>query len=211
MTPDGLFELLAAAPVGAFALSLDQTVVFWNERARQILGYPPGRVVGRKCYDVMPGVADGGLTPDCGGGCACLRSARLGMLPSSMDVVMRCATGARKMVRVQPMVVVGVGEADPLVVYLFGDAEEVMSGGPRRPPAGEGRAKGPLTERELEVLRYLALGWEYNTIADELGVSPHTVRNHSTNLRRKLDVRSRVEAVIVAMQRGLLPEDQGPC
>ena len=54
----------------------------------------------------------------------------------------------------------------------------------------------------MEVLRYLALGWDNGNIAAELGVSPHTVRNHATNLRRKLDVRSRLEAVIVAERLG---------
>ena len=38
----------------------------------------------------------------------------------------------------------------------------------------------------------------------ELGVSPHTVRNHSTNLRRKLDVRSSLEAVMAAVRLGVL-------
>ena len=63
---------------------------------------------------------------------------------------------------------------------------------------------GPLTVRELEVLHYLALGWEIAYIADEMGLSPHTVRNHSTNLRRKLDVRSSLEAVMAAMHLGVL-------
>ena len=59
----------------------------------------------------------------------------------------------------------------------------------------------------MEVLRYLALGWDNANIAAELGVSPHTVPNHSTNLRRKLDVRSRLEAVIAAVRMGVLTFD----
>ena len=39
-------------------------------------------------------------------------------------------------------------------------------------------------------------------------VSPHTVRNHSTNLRRKLDVRSWLEAVIAAVRMGVLTFDK---
>ena len=63
---------------------------------------------------------------------------------------------------------------------------------------------GPLTAREIEVLRYLALGWDIANIAAEMGLSPHTVRNHSTNLRRKLDVRSSLEAVMAAIRLGVL-------
>ncbi len=68
MTPDGLFGLLASAPCGAFAVPLDQTIVFWNGGARAVLGYSAGRLVGQKCYEVMAGAADSGLTPDCVGG-----------------------------------------------------------------------------------------------------------------------------------------------
>ena len=208
VTPDGLFGWLASAPCGAFAVSLDQTIVFWNGGARAVLGYPAGRVVGQKCYEVMAGLGDSGLTPDCAGGCACMRYARVGMVPAPMDVMMRCASGARKLLKVQPMVVSGVGDSGPLVVYLFGDAAEESSTGAFRWEAGQGSSRGPLTAREVEVLRYLALGWDVAHIATEMGLSPHTVRNHSTNLRRKLDVRSSLEAVMAAVRLGVLTFDE---
>ena len=43
-----------------------------------------------------------------------------------------------------------------------------------------------LTARGRDVLSYLALGWETKYIAEELGVSPYTARNHIENLRVKL-------------------------
>ena len=209
MTPEGLFGWLASAPCGAFAVSLDQTIVFWNGGARAVLGYSAGRVVGQKCYEVMAGVEDSGLTPDCAGGCACMRYARVGMVPAPTSMMMRCASGARKLLKVQPMVVSGVGDSGPLVVYLFDDAaEESSTGGPRW-VVGHRSAGGPLTARELEVLRYLAMGWEVANIATEMGLSPHTVRNHSTNLRRKLDVGSSLEAVMAAVRLGVLKFDEG--
>ena len=72
-----------------------------------MLGYSASRVVGQKCYEVMAGLEDSGLTLDCAGGCACMRYARVGMVPAQMDVMMWCASGARKLLKVQPMVVVG--------------------------------------------------------------------------------------------------------
>ena len=106
-----------------------------------------------------------------------------------------------------PAEVSGVSDSGPLVVYLFDDAaEESSTGGPRW-EAGHGSAGGPLTARELEVLRYLALGWEVSHIAAEMELSPHTVRNHSTNLRRKLDVSSSLEAVMAAVRMGVLRFD----
>ena len=59
------------------------------------------------------------------------------------------------------------------------------------------------------MLRYLALGWDIANIAAEMGLSPHTVRNHSTNLRRKLDVRSSLEAVMAAVRLGVLTFYEG--
>ena len=54
------------------------------------------------------------------------------------------------------------------------------------------------------MLRYLALGWDIANIATGMELNLHRVRNRSTNLRRKLDVRSRLEAVIVAVRLGVL-------
>ncbi len=79
---------------------------------------------------------------------------------------------------------------------------------PRVEPVGFDSG-GPLTARELEMLRYLALGWDIANIVVEMGLSPHTVRNHSTNPRRKLDVRSSIEAVMAAVCLGVLTFDEG--
>jgi len=52
-----------------------------------------------------------------------------------------------------------------------------------------------LTEREREVLRLLSEGALYKEIADEMGVSWHTVHNHIRHIYEKLHVRSRAQAV----------------
>lgn len=60
-----------------------------------------------------------------------------------------------------------------------------------------------LTDREREVLRLLAVGMRNDRIAEVLFVSPHTVRTHVQNIRTKLRVRSRLEAVVFALRHGL--------
>ncbi len=52
-----------------------------------------------------------------------------------------------------------------------------------------------LTERERTVLEYLAEGYIYKEIAEEMKVSWHTVHNHIRHIYEKLQVRSRAEAV----------------
>jgi len=53
-----------------------------------------------------------------------------------------------------------------------------------------------LSKRELEILTHLAKGYQYKEIADMLGISVLTVRNHLRNIYEKLHVRSRTEAVV---------------
>ena len=61
-----------------------------------------------------------------------------------------------------------------------------------------------LTRREDEVLAMLAQGMSNAAIAEELTVSVNTVRNHVSNLSAKLGAHSKLEAMSIAIQRGLL-------
>ena len=63
---------------------------------------------------------------------------------------------------------------------------------------------GPLSPRELEVMTWIAAGYDYRQIADELTLSPTTVRTHLRNAMRKLHARNRPHAVAVAMHLGLI-------
>lgn len=63
-----------------------------------------------------------------------------------------------------------------------------------------------LTKREREILQHLAHGKSNQAIGVELYVSRHTVRNHVQNILTKLRVHSKLEAVFVARQAGLLDE-----
>jgi DNA-binding NarL/FixJ family response regulator len=61
----------------------------------------------------------------------------------------------------------------------------------------------PLSEREREVLSLLATGATNREIADSLYLSPHTVKEHTSALYRKLGARNRAEAVQRAERLGL--------
>ncbi len=62
----------------------------------------------------------------------------------------------------------------------------------------------PLSDRELDVLNRLAAGESNKAIADELSISPYTVKTHLRNIYTKLGVSTRTEAMTVAIQRGVL-------
>jgi DNA-binding NarL/FixJ family response regulator len=61
-----------------------------------------------------------------------------------------------------------------------------------------------LTPRQVDVLRLLGTGLSTEAIADRLGVAVETARNHIRALLRRLEVHSRLEAVVEARRRGLL-------
>jgi LuxR family maltose regulon positive regulatory protein len=63
----------------------------------------------------------------------------------------------------------------------------------------------PLSQRELEVLHLMALGRTNQEIARQIIVAPGTVKAHTANIYRKLDVANRTEAVARARQLGILP------
>ncbi len=62
--------------------------------------------------------------------------------------------------------------------------------------------KTELCDREIEILRLAAEGMTSKEIASALNISGLTVNSHFSNIFRKLDVQSRIEAVMVALRRG---------
>jgi len=61
-----------------------------------------------------------------------------------------------------------------------------------------------LTEREMQVLRLVARGMNNRDIAKELYISDNTVKNHVRNILEKLQIHSRMEAVMVAVREKLI-------
>ena len=102
---------------------------------------------------------------------------------------------------VEAVRVVAGGEAllAPSVTRRLLDRFARMVPDERPPPALDG-----LTSRELEILRLVAGGRSNAEIAAELVVSEATVKTHVSSLLRKLGLRDRVQAVVLAYDAGLV-------
>jgi DNA-binding NarL/FixJ family response regulator len=61
-----------------------------------------------------------------------------------------------------------------------------------------------LTDREIEVLKLVARGMNNRDIAKELFISENTVKNHVRNILEKLQIHSRMEAVMIAVRENLI-------
>jgi NarL family two-component system response regulator LiaR len=75
---------------------------------------------------------------------------------------------------------------------------------PDLPPTEE-----PLTEREVEVLKFVAQGLSNQEIADILVIGERTVRSHVTNILGKLHLANRTQAALYALREGLARLDEG--
>jgi two-component system response regulator NreC len=71
-------------------------------------------------------------------------------------------------------------------------------------PDGPTGALAALSERELEVLRLIALGHTNNEIAEQLCLSVRTIESHRAHIQQKLGVSTRSELVRYALEHDLI-------
>jgi DNA-binding NarL/FixJ family response regulator len=107
--------------------------------------------------------------------------------------------GASQVETLRAIRAVGNGEA----IFGPGIAQRVMGYFSAPRPDVASQVFPELTERELEILRYIAHGRTNQEIADVLVLSLKTVRNHVSNICGKLQVADRAQAVIRARDAGL--------
>lgn len=89
----------------------------------------------------------------------------------------------------------------PRAAVFVTDAPQTSTAPPERPAQ---KPTALLTTREREVLERLAAGLSYEQIALALQVALNTVRTHVRSIYRKLDVATRLEAVLAAVKAGEL-------
>lgn len=102
----------------------------------------------------------------------------------------------------------GAGEAvftPGLAGLVLGEFREMRSRARTAPAVAEESASPvpELTERETEILRYVAMGMTAKEIAADLVISHRTVQNHVQNILGKLHLHNRVELTRFAISRGL--------
>ncbi len=210
---------------GMFCVDSNQRIIAWSESAEQVLGHVSSEVLGRPCYEVIGG-RDSQSYRFCRRNCPTMINARRGRTTSDYDVVARTKRGSDVWVNVSTLLLKTKRKRSPVVIHTLRDvterrrvegmarrametlrqltsesedqmAEQVIAD-PRPTPLPA------LSKRELQVLRLLACGMGTRQIADNLGVSPVTARNHITHVVSKLGAANRLQAVLYASRRQLI-------
>jgi len=71
-----------------------------------------------------------------------------------------------------------------------------------------GQSLDTLSEKEIEILRYVATGMSNKEIATQLSYSEKTVKNYLSVIFQKLGIRDRTQAAIFAFRNGILPDEE---
>lgn len=207
---------------GAFAVDRKQRIVSWSASAQRLLGYSAEEVLGRPCYEMVAG-RDGRNQSFCRKNCPVAENAKRGRATPDYDVQVSAKDGESTWLNMSILLCPSDHGSSDVALHIFRDVtrrrklekraetaitamrqllnEEDASGGASHDPAPIPRPQ--LTKREQEVLRLLACGLTTKEIAESMGVSAITARNHVTNLLAKLGARNRLQAVIYASQQNL--------
>jgi DNA-binding CsgD family transcriptional regulator len=223
-----VLDALAQSDTPALATDISGHVVFWNHAAERLLGRATGQVLGRRCYDVLGG-RDVFGNRYCHENCSVLSMSRKSEAVKGFEMVLVGAAKPEQAVNVSVLRIPGPRPESYTLVHLLqpidrsgrlARALERLGARPEGPgsvasvqPAAAGPASPsnlpPLTEREREILRWVASGLQNKEIAQKLGISLATVRNHIHNILEKLDVHSKLEAVSLAFRQGWVSAPNG--
>jgi PAS domain S-box-containing protein len=212
-----LFAFLENTADAVFAVRETGEICFWNHAAEALFGHPAEEVFGRTCSNVLHGI--GALGTDvCHEGCAALRCAKPGSHTPNFDLNVTTRNGERIWVNLSSISYLNRRTGKSLLVHLVRDInaqkkrEEVLGRMvaickevTNLEDAVTGTAPVvPLSSQELEILRMFAIGAAAPRIAQALGISPQTLRNHLHHINQKLRTHNRLEAVTHALQRHLI-------
>jgi len=210
--PKDLLSAFEMTEDGAFAVDDAERIVFWNRAAERILGFRSQDAIGKLCYDVIG--SDLCEHSECGPGCKVMQRARKGRSTESYDVLARTASADTRLLNISIVVLRGMRQSETLAIHLFRDVSESrrvqmevqreLATAASVSERETGAAGTRLTRRELEVLRLLTTGISNSQIAQTLGISPITVRNHIEHVLAKLEVHSKLEAVVFAARHRIV-------
>ena len=208
---DSLESVFGKSTDAVFGINKAGKIQYTNWSFEQLMGYSDNQTCGSSCANVLCGTYLQGEA-FCGPDCPIPKGVQDQPEISDFDIVVKRSNGDSILVNIGASYVSSLLRDSTGIDVLF----SMRKINPQRllnrmtapsyidVSAKYQHANNRLTVREKEILGLAADGLNTNKIAEKLSVSIQTVRSHFKNIYPKLNVNSRVEAVIIAMQYKLL-------
>jgi DNA-binding CsgD family transcriptional regulator len=216
-----LFDALMDTADGAVVISEEQRIIFWNKAAEEILGYLGDDITHSFCYQIMHG-QNKTAWKICRDNCEIAKAALNSKPVPNFDMHVLSGHAGKQWLNVSTFTYRGGNNRDKkVIVHLFRVLknqvveEKVLNqianlvnrykNIPNETSNGNKMMTlTALSKREREVLSLMAKSYGTNEIGETLSISNNTVRNHVQRIFQKLQVHSRLEAVIFAIKNDLL-------
>lgn len=213
---DEALERIARSGEAVFAVDSADRIILWNKQCESLMGRSARSVLGRACYEVMCGRDENGNLY-CHRNCPVAYQARERKEDPvrRFKLAVRTGEGKKKSLSTSLFAVPSYHPALKTLVHVLrpsnGKSADLSTGNGQEQAAeplspvttAEGEAV-VLTLREKEILRCLSDGMPTEAIAKQLFIAAVTVRNHVQNILHKLDVHSKLQAVVLAHRHGLI-------
>src|SRR5512134_3772841 len=212
-----VLDVLSQSDTPALATDIGGHIVFWNRAAERLLGRPTNQVFGNRfCHE----------------NCSVVSMTRKGEAVQGFEIVLGSSPKQEQSINVSILKIPGSRPELFTLVHILQSVDRpgrlsraLERLGAQRPASPASAPEGwepvaspgpvslpkapPLTDREKEILRWVAAGLQNKEIAHKLGISLATVRNHIHNILEKLDVHSKLEAVSLAFRQGWVSGPNG--
>jgi PAS domain S-box-containing protein len=211
-------DRIARSKEAVFAIDAADRIVLWNKRAEELLGRSARSVLGKPCYEVLAG-------RDAQGNIYCYRNCPVAFQArerqsepvARFPLEVPTGNGRKQWFEMSLFAIPSYHPALSTVVHIVREGDRKPSSlerklgheahGAREPlwpmTSSEGEPVA-LTEREQDVLRCLAEGMSTAAIARKLKIAPVTVRNHVQSILQRLDIHSKLAAVVYAYRHQLI-------
>jgi len=203
-----LLDILGRTSDAMVAIDADMRIIAWNQAATALLGYEAADALGRPCHEILCWRNRCGDTI-CDASCPSAAPGDPDEILETREVLGRSASNETLWLSASTIVPPLELRDQCRLVHLIREValppelERVIVErlGGRTPATIRGDdCLDVLTQREREVLELLGQGLDGPKIAEQLFLSPATVRNHIQHILAKLEVHSRVEAVALALR-----------
>ena len=207
LSVDKTLDRISRSGQAVFATDGADRIVLWNKGCEALLGKTARSVLGKRCYEVMCG-------RDTNGNLYCHRSCPVAYQARELkdqpvrpfELNVKTGEGKQRTVSSSMFAIPDCHPALTKVVHVLRPAEVRAGAEEPKPESPEwsalamdaGNELAALTVREKEILRCLVRGSATAAIAKQLGIARVTVRNHVQSVLQKLNVHSKLEAVVLA-------------